>query len=131
MTTLTTKLEITSWDEQPYRELADGRKLSRAEVVLAGGGGELASGAFESLLYYEADGTSTFVTLMQLDATLDGRRGSVMLAGDGTYDGTSARVAARVVAGTGELTGIQGELQSVSTHQDYPHMPVTLTYELA
>jgi hypothetical protein len=131
MTTLTTKLEIKSWDERPYRELDDGRKFSRAEVVLAGSGGELASGAFESLLYYEADGTSTFVTVIQLDATLNGRTGSVMLAGDGSYDGTSARVAARIVAGTGELTGIRGELKSVSTHQDYPHMPITLTYELA
>ena len=131
MTTLTTKLEIKSWDEKPYRELDDGRKFSRAEVILAGGGGELASGAFESLLYYEADGTSTFVTVMQLDATLDGRPGSVMLAGDGSYDGTSARLTARIVAGTGELTGIRGELESASTHQDYPHMPITLTYELA
>ena len=35
-----------------------------------------------------------------------------------------------IVAGssTDELTGIQGTAQSVSTHDDYPNMPLTLEY---
>ena len=130
MTTLTTKLEIKSWDENPYRELVGGRKFARAEVVLAGTGGALLEGAFESLLYYAADGTSTFVSVLQLTGELGGRSGSVILAGDGHFDGTTATVNARVVEGTGALAGISGTLESRSTHQDYPHMPITLTYEL-
>jgi hypothetical protein len=125
MTTVTTKLEIKSWDEKPYRELPDGRKLSRAEVVLAGDG-ELTGGAFESLLYYAADGTSTFVTVMQLDT----ESGSLFLTGHGSFDGTTARVEADIVEGTGTLTGASGTVESVSTHQDYPHMPISLTYDL-
>jgi uncharacterized protein DUF3224 len=130
MTTLTTKLEIKSWDEKPYREFDDGRKFARAEVVLAGTDGGVLEGAFESLLYYAADGTSTFVSVLQLTAELDGRTGSVILTGDGGFDGTTATVRARVVEGTGALAGITGTLVSRSTHQDYPYMPITLTYEL-
>ena len=48
MTTLTTKLEITSWDEKPYREIDDGRKFTKADVTLAGTGDELESEAERS-----------------------------------------------------------------------------------
>jgi Protein of unknown function (DUF3224) len=135
MTTIETKLEIKSWDEKPYRELPDGSRFARADVVLAGtgaqaGGVELTDASFESLLYYRADGTSSYVTLMTITGTLDGRRGTVVLAGDGTYDGTTARGAQHIVDATGELAGLTGTAVSVSTHADYPHMPLTLTYEL-
>ena len=33
-------------------------------------------------------------------------------------------------SGTGDLAGISGSAQSVSTHADYPYLPLTLTYEL-
>ena len=127
---LQTTMEIKSWDEQPYRELDDGRKLTKADVVLAGSDGQLESGTFESLMYYAADGTTTYVTVMHLTATLNGRAGSVVLVGEGTFDGTTARGTSRVVDGTGELAGISGELTSESTHADYPNMPITLSYDL-
>ena len=41
-------------------------------------------------MYYAPDGTSTYVTMMQIDATLDGKAGSFVLTGSGTYDGTTA-----------------------------------------
>ncbi|REF95642.1 uncharacterized protein DUF3224 [Asanoa ferruginea] len=128
-----TKLEITSWDEKPYREFDDGRKFSRAEVALAGTGDGLTSGSFESLLYYRADGTSEYVSTMELTGTLGGRSGSFVLHGSGSYDGKTARVTTTVVpgSGTGELAGITGTAESVSTHADYPHMPLTIRYELA
>ena len=31
---------------------------------------------------------------------------------------------------SGELAGISGTAESVSTHADYPYMPLTLEYEL-
>ncbi len=128
---LETRLEIKSWDEKPYRELADGRKFTRAEVQLAGGADGLESGAFDALMYYRADGTGTYVTLMSLSATLDGRTGDVVLQGEGTYDGTSARIGYHVVEATGGLAGLTGTGESVSTHADYPHMPLTLAYDLS
>jgi hypothetical protein len=128
MTTIDTRLAIKSWDEKPYRELPDGTKFARAEVTLEGT--ELTQGAFESLLYYRADGTSSFVSVMSLSGTLDGRSGGLVLAGEGTYDGATATMTARVVDATGDLVGLTGTARSSSTHADYPYMPLTLTYEL-
>lgn len=125
-----TKLKIESWDEKPYRELADGTKFSRAEVVLSGLGDGLTSATSESLLFYRADGTSTYVTLMRITGTLDRRSGSFVLQGQGTYDGTTAQFDLHVVEGSGDLAGLRGTAESSSTHADYPHMPLTLRYEV-
>jgi hypothetical protein len=137
MTTLETKLAIKSWDEKPYRELPDGRKYTRADVVLAGTGSVdggrtgLTEGSFDALMYYQLDGTSTYLTLMTLAGSLDGRTGGLVLAGEGHFDGTSARGEYRVIEATGDLAGITGTATSVSTHADYPNMPLTLTYDIA
>ena len=130
--TLETRLEIKSWDEKPYRELDDGRKFTKADVVLAGTGDGLEGGTFEAVLFYRADGTSTYVALMYLTGTLDGRSGSFVLQGDGTYDGKTAHSRFSVVegSGSGELAGLRGTGESASTHDDYPYMPLTLKYEI-
>jgi hypothetical protein len=132
MEILETRLHIDSWDEKPYREEPDGRKWTRAEVTLSGDEG-LTEGSFEALMYYRPDGTSTYVTLMRLAGALGDRSGSLVLQGQGTYDGTTARVTATVVPGSGEegLAGVTGEAESLSTHADYPYMPLTLRYDLA
>jgi hypothetical protein len=127
------KFEIKSWDEQPCRELADGQKLTRSSVTLAPTDDELAASAtWESLMYYAADGTSVYFGFMHVDGALGGRTGTFVLRTDGTYDGTTARGTFEVLAGsgTGELTDLTGRGGSVSTHADYPLMPVTLDYEL-
>jgi hypothetical protein len=129
---LEAKLKIESWDEKPYLELAEGSKLTRADVSLSGPADGLTSGTFEALMFYRADGTSSFVSLMYLTGAVDGRAGSFVLQGSGTFDGTAARGESHVLAGsgTGELTGLTGTAQSVSTHADYPFMPLTLRYDL-
>jgi hypothetical protein len=129
-TTLETKLEIKSWDEQPYREFDDGRKFTRAEVALGAADG-IDEATFEALMFYRADGTSSYVSLMSFTATLDGRSGSFVARGTGGYDGTAAVGESVVVpgSGTGELSGLSGTVSSRSTHADYPHMPLSLTYE--
>jgi hypothetical protein len=130
--TIKTKLKIESWDEKPYRELDEGGKFSKAEVTLTGSGDGLTSATSESLLFYRADGSSSFVTLMRITGALDGRSGSFVLQGHGTYDGTTARIESHVIegSGTGELAGLRGTGESVSTHADYPFMPLTLDYDL-
>ncbi len=130
--TLETRLKIASWDERPYRELADGSRFCRADVVLAEGTDGIAGGVFEALLYYRPDGTSSYVTLMSLTADLNGRQGTFVLRGEGTFDGTTARVTASVVDGsqTGDLAGLSGTAESVSTHADYPYMPLKVSYTL-
>jgi hypothetical protein len=154
--TIEFKLKIASWDETAYRELADGQKFARAEVALGnpddtnpddtGGQGEqsaqgaqsagredgISAGRFESLLYYRADGTSSYTSLMQLTGTLGGRTGSFVMQGTGTYDGKVASGQSVVIegSGTGGLSGLSGTAESVSSHDDYPFMPITLTYDL-
>jgi hypothetical protein len=127
-----TRLKIDSWDEKPYRELSDGSKFTRAEVALSGSGDELESATFDGLMFYRADGTSSYVTLMHINATLGGRSGSFVLQGHGSFDGTTARGESTVVAGSGTagLAGITGIAESASTHEDYPFMPLNLRYEL-
>jgi len=131
--TLTTKMRIASWDESPVEEFDDGSKLTRAQVRLSDGQQGLASGSVGMLAYYRPDGTSSFVTVMRLTGILDGRAGSFVLRGEGAFDGTTASGRMTVVAGsgTGGLAGISGACQSVSTHADYPFMPLTLAYALA
>lgn len=130
---LATKLEIKSWDENPYQELAEGRKLTHANVVLGGDkDGATLDGVFTALMYYRPDGTSTYVGLMHLAGRLGDEEGTFVLRGTGTFDGTSARIEFVVVAGsgTGDLASITGTSESVSTHDDYPFFPLALSYSL-
>lgn len=132
MKTLATRLKIESWDEAPTREFDDGGKVTRAAVVLSDGTEGLTGGTFESVMYYRPDGTSRYVTVTHLSATLDGRSGSFVLTGEGTFDGVTAAGTSEVVPGSGtqDLAGITGSCESISTHADYPFMPLTLTYDL-
>ncbi|MGH7642764.1 MAG: DUF3224 domain-containing protein [Candidatus Dormibacteria bacterium] len=133
MTKLETKLRIDGWNESPVEELDDGGKITRAFVRLRDGADGLRSGSQSMLAYYRPDGTSEYVTLMNLSGRLDGREGNFVLCGEGCYDGTTATGSMAVVpgSGTGGLAGISGSVVSESTHADYPFMPLTLTYQLA
>ena len=64
----------------------------------------LTSATFGALMFYRADGTSTYVGVMHITGTLDGRRGSFVLQGQGSYDGTTARGQSRVVERSGKVT---------------------------
>jgi hypothetical protein len=127
---LETKLKIESWDEKPYRELPDGTRFTRADVALSGDGDGITAATFEGLMYYRADGTSSYVTLMRIEGTVGGRSGAFVLRGDGAYDGTTARGTSEIVAGTDGLAGISGTAESSSTSADYPFMPLTITYTM-
>ena len=132
-THLETKFKIESWDEKPYRELADGRKFTRANVALSvAETGIEARATWDAVLYYAADGTSSYVGLMHVEGRLGGRAGSFVMEGTGAYDGTEARGESYVVTATasGELRGLRGTGVSVSTHDDYPFMPLVLDYEV-
>lgn len=130
--TMEARLKIESWDEKPARELGEGGKLTRADVLLSGPPDGLTSAAYEALMFHRADGTSSYVTVMHITGTLGGRAGSFVLQGHGSYDGTTARGQSDVVegSGTGELVGLSGTAESVSTHHDYPFMPLTLRYDI-
>jgi hypothetical protein len=132
MATLNTRLRIAAWDEEAVAEYDDGSKITRATVELTEGSDGLESGRFESVMYYRSDGTSSYVNVMRLTATLEGRSGSFVAIGDGGYDGTTASGTSAIASGsaTGGLRGISGTVSSASTHADYPFMPLTLDFDL-
>jgi hypothetical protein len=137
-----TTIRIESWDEKPSAEYVDGTKVAHAVVALSNDAGNdagsdlaesrdaLRSGHMESVLYYRADGTSSYAGVLRLEAELDGRSGSLTAIGEGSYDGTTASSTMRIAEGTGDLAGLTGTVSSSSTHADYPHMPLVLEYEL-
>lgn len=130
MAHIKTTLKIENWDERTVEELPGGGSVKQAEVTLGAGPDGLGPATMRSLLHYAADGTSTYVSVSHISGTLDGRSGSLVLLGEGTYDGTTARGRDRVVEGTGELAGLTGSATSESTAADYPDMPLVLDYEL-
>ncbi len=131
MTQLNTTFEIKSWDERPYREHEDGRKFSRADVVLRASHDDVdAAGTMENLLLYLPSGHSNFGGLLRIDGQLGGRSGSLVFQTKGYYDGTQAHFSGEIVDATGDFEGATGTASSTSTHADYPHMPLTVTYQL-
>jgi hypothetical protein len=131
MITLTTKLRIDDWDEAVLDEFDDGRKFTQTRVQLRDGADGLESGSVSMLAFYRPNGTSDYVTVLQLSGRLDGREGTFALRGDGGYDGTTASGQMTVIpgSGTGDLVSISGTCVSESTHADYPYMPLALSYE--
>ncbi|HEX6194336.1 MAG TPA: DUF3224 domain-containing protein [Jiangellaceae bacterium] len=131
MTQLNTTFEIKSWDERTYREHEDGRKFSRADVALRASHDDVdAVATMENLLLYLPTGHSNFGGLLRIDGQLSGRSGSLVVQTKGYYDGTRAHFSGEIVDATGDFEGATGTVSSTSTHADYPHMPLAVTYQL-
>lgn len=110
--------KVGSWDEKPALALDGGGRLTRAAV----GGtytGELeGESTSESVMYYRADGTATYVGLERISGRIGGRSGSFVLSSAGTYDGVMARSTVTIVpgSGTGDLAGLRGEGRFEAEH---------------
>lgn len=124
------RFEVKSWDEKPYAEMGDGRKLTRASVTQRFTGDIEGEGSVQWLMYYRTDGTAQFVGLQQVTGAIGERRGSFVLETSGTYDGTTARASWTVVAGsaTDDLTGLRGRGQYAAGHGSTADF--TLDYEV-
>jgi hypothetical protein len=105
------EFKIEGWDEQPYTEIDDGRKLTRASVRQAFSGDIEGEGEVEWLLCYRPDKTAEFVGLQRIVGRVGDRAGSFVLTQtDGVFDGTEARGELSVVpgSGTGDLAELRG-----------------------
>jgi hypothetical protein len=123
--------EIKSWDEKPYQEF-DGAKLTRAGVTKAYRGDISGDATSESLMFYQPDGSATFIGLERVVATIGGRGGSFVLEARGTYRNGTATCECSVVPGSGAggLRGLRGAGRYVATHADYPNVSFSMDYEL-
>jgi hypothetical protein len=120
--TLDCKLTVVSWTEVPRGEFDNGDRLAQGEIELVGSGDGVESARINVITYYRSDRTTAYVLLMRLSGTVAGRRGTVMLKGHGTYDGTAFRNEYSVVprSGVGEWTGIAGAAASISADDEFP-----------
>ena len=110
-TSATGKFKISSWDEETYRDLDGGGKLSRATVEQTFEGDIEGTGAVQWLMCYRDDDTADFVGLQSVDGTVGGRSGSFVLQTSGTFDGSEARGTWSVIPGSagGDLRGLRGK----------------------
>jgi hypothetical protein len=104
------KFEVTSWDEEPYVEIDETRKLTRATVTQKFSGDIDAEGSVQWLMCYRPDGTADWVGMQHIVGRLGGRVGSFVLQNVGTFDGSKAAGVWSVVpdSGTEELEGLKG-----------------------
>jgi hypothetical protein len=121
---------LDGWDEQPYAELAEGRKLTRASVKQTFSGDIVGAGTVEWLMAYRSDGTAEYVGLQVVTGSLGGKTGSFVVTTPGTYDGKGAAGTWTVLdgSGTGELTGLTGTGAFSAPSGGEP--TVTLDYDL-
>ncbi len=109
MPRLSGNFAVTTWDERTILEREPG-KVSQASVEQDLSGGIEGTARVEWLMCYRPDGTEDFVGLQEIDGTVAGRRGGLVVTSSGVFDGERARGRWEVVAGSGngELAGIEG-----------------------
>lgn len=107
---------VESWDEKPYREAPDGRKLTRASVTGRLAGDITGTALTEWLMCYRPDGTADYVGLQAMDGQIGECRGSFVVRTEGTFDGSQAVGSWDVLEGSGtdELEGVRGHADFTS-----------------
>ena len=130
MTQATGTFAVSSWDEETYQELADGAKLTRAQVSFGFTGDLEAEGGWQALMCYREDGTAAFTGLQHTVGKLAGREGSFVIQADGTFEAGQAKTSWQIVPGsaTGELRGLRGAGSTISVGG--PGGTFALDYEL-
>lgn len=111
MTRATANMEINSWEEKPYHELDETRKLTWALVTDTFHGDLEGTGTMEFLMTYLEDGTVVTLGFERVVGRLAGREGSFVLRHDGGYaDGVASGTCTVVPgSGTGELRDLRGQ----------------------
>jgi hypothetical protein len=114
----TATFTIDKWDEQPYLELEGGRKFTRASVRSSYHGAIEGESTSESLMFYREDGTASYTGFEHVTGRLDGKAGSFILEGRGTFANGVASTTFVIVpsSGTGELKGIRGGAKFEAGH---------------
>ena len=101
---------VSGMKDEPYQELGNGGKLTRATGDQAYEGDIGGTGDVQWLMSYRGDGTAHFVGIWRISGSIDGRSGSFVVESTGEFDGTASAGTLSVVEGfgEGELEGIRG-----------------------
>jgi hypothetical protein len=103
--------KVSGMKDEPYEELAGGRKLTRATGDQAYTGDIEGNGTVQWLMSYRADGTAHFVGIWHVTGSIDGRKGSFVAESVGEFDGKASHGKLTILDGLadGELDGIRGQ----------------------
>lgn len=104
----TGSFDVSSWDEEPYWEDEQGRRLTRASVTQAFSGDLEGEGTVEYLMCYRSQGSASFVGMQRVDGSLAGRRGTLLLQTSGTFEDGVVTAEWTVAGSTGDLEGVDG-----------------------
>jgi Protein of unknown function (DUF3224) len=112
-----------AWEETPYFEIDDGRKLTRVHAVFGYEGDLVGEGTVDYLMAYAPDGTGNFVGLERIVGRIGDRSGSFVAQHTGVFDPHSVSTRWELVSGlaTDSLNGLRGsgELKLIG-HGPYP-----------
>jgi hypothetical protein len=126
----TATFRITGWDEQPYDELPDAPKLTRASVTKTFAGDIEGNSTVEYLMLHQPDGSASFVGYERIVGRVGRRSGSFVFKHEGTFIQGVAKATCTVVEGSGveELAGLRGQGGFELAHAD--EYPFTFEYDL-
>jgi hypothetical protein len=101
---------VSDMAEDPYKQLADGAKLTRASGAQEFSGDIEGRGTVQWLMSYRPDGTAHFLGIWHVTGSLDGREGSFAIESIGEFDGERSRGTWSIVDGLGggDLGGLRG-----------------------
>jgi hypothetical protein len=107
----TGRIEVKTYEPQPYEQAGDGPDLVEIHVTETFSGDIEGEGAVRFLQAVRDDGSASFVGIERVTGSVGGRSGSFLLQDAGTLEGTTVRGEWFVIpgSGTGELAGLRGE----------------------
>lgn len=110
-TTATAKIEVRTYEPQPYDSPADGPELVELYITEAFHGDIEGEGTVRFLQAVRADGSASFAGIERVTGSIGGKSGTFLLQDAGTLEGNVVSGTWFVVpgSGTGELTGLRGE----------------------
>ena len=123
--------KVSSMEEDTYKALAGGGKLTRARGGQQFSGDIQGEGHVEWLMCYRADGSARFVGHQLMNCSIGDRSGTFVIEADGEFSGTTSKGDWRVVRGTGTggMAGIQGDGGFVAEHGPDASYHLNLTFE--
>ena len=107
----TGKIDVKTYEPQPYEEIDDGPDLVEIHVTETFSGDIEGDGVVRFLQAVREDGSASFVGIERVTGTIAGRHGSFLLQDAGTLQGSTVKGDWFVVpgSGTGELSGLRGD----------------------
>jgi Protein of unknown function (DUF3224) len=107
----TGRIEVDSYQSQPYHEHADGPQLVEINVRERFSGDIQGDGVVRFLQAARKDGSASFVGIERVTGRIAGRDGSFLLQDAGVLQGGTVSGEWSVIpgSGTGELAGLRGE----------------------